>query len=304
VSIDVTEVRQAKDKAYPVKLARQAAFVIGQELDQNALNHAIDTASNTTAGGTLTASTIYSTLADVMAQLQRSNAADGPMFAVLDPERVSLLAQSEVANGFNLADSALKNGFVGNSQAGFKIYNSNNLPTSVGATIDTQPTNGDTFTIAGVTFTCVTDGTASSAGEVAIGANLADFQTIFPQAVNGTGTPGASNYIAVSVANRRILQNAQVTAGAFDTNVSTITAYGAQNNTETFTAATNVFGTETGSLLCGRMGALSVGMQMQPNLFIRPEPKQLSDNYITHTLYGRQVFSRDAARLTNLTINV
>ena len=130
VYVDPQEVAQAEDKGYPERLARQAAFVLAQELDQNVLAAGIAGANNSVTGGALTASTIYTKLTDAMAALQRSNGADGPMFAVLDPERCALLAQSEVANGFNLADSALKNGFVGNSQAGFRIFNSNNLPTS------------------------------------------------------------------------------------------------------------------------------------------------------------------------------
>jgi hypothetical protein len=64
-----------------------------------------------------------------------------------------------------------------------------------------------------------------------------------------------------------------------------------------------VFGTETTKLLFGRMGAPSLAIQMQPELYIRPEPKQISDNYITHVLYGTAVFSRDARRLTVANIN-
>lgn len=303
VSVDPEEVMQAEFKGYPELLARQAAFVLSQELDQSMLKEGVDnaSASNTVTGGTLSASTIYSKLTDALANLQRSNAADGPMFAVLDPERVALLAQSEVANGFNLADSALKNGFVGNSQAGFKIFNSNNLPTSSTLTLDTQPTATDTMTIAGVTWTWVADGTAANAGELNVGANLADAKVIFVQAINGVST---ADVVDISLDDRRKYQNAQVSAATFVGNDSVITAFGKQNNSETFTAATNVFGTETGDLLTGRMGAVSVGRQMRPMLHIRPEPKQLADNYITHHLYGRKVFTRDADRLARISMNV
>lgn len=304
VAIDPTQIRQAEDKNFPVKLARQAAFVLSQEMDQNVMKNAVDTANNTVVGGTLSASTIYETLTTTMATLQRANAADGPMFAVLDPDRVALLARSEVANGFNLADSALKNGFVGSSQAGFKIFNSNNLPTSSILTMDTIPTATDTMTIAGVAWTWVADNTAAAAGEIAIGTNVAEAKVNFLLAINGTGTPGTGTYIDVTTANRRIYQNRQISAAAFVGDDSTVTGFGRQNNSETFTAGTNIFATETGSLLAGRLGALSVAMQTQPNLLIRPEPKQLADNYLTHTLYGHTVFSRDQERVVNLTINL
>ena len=57
-------------------------------------------------------------------------------------------------------------------------------------------------------------------------------------------------------------------------------------------------------MLAGRMGALSIAMQTQPTLHIRPESLQLADNYITHALYGFTTFSRDTERLVNITINV
>jgi hypothetical protein len=290
------------DKQWAAKMARQSAFQLANNIDQAVLKEGVDNASNTVAGGTLSASTIYSKLTDVMAVLDRENATDRDMFAVLDPERIALIAQSEVANGFNLADNALSNGFVGDSQSGFRIFKSNNLPTAVTITVDTQPTATDTFTVLGVLWTCVTDGTAAAAGEINIGANVADFKTIFVDAINGANA--GTDYVDVSKANRRKMQNAQIAAATFVADDCALTARGKIGASETFTAGTNVFGTETGSLLCGAIGGVSLGLQMLPNLYIREEPKQLVSNYITHTLFGKKVFSRDASRLVNLTINV
>lgn len=302
--VDPTETRQAMDKQWAAKMARQSAFQLSNDIDQKVLKEGIDNATNTVAGGTFSSSTIYSKLTDVMATLDRENATDRAMFAVMDPERIALLAQSEVANGFNLADNALANGFVGNSQAGFKIFKSNNLPTSVTLTLDTIPTATDTFTIFGVTFTWVASGAAAAAGEISVGANVAASKVNYLLAIAGTATGSAATYIDLSKANRRKLQNAGVSAAAFSGDDSVMTAFGKIGASETYTPATNVYGTETGSLLCGSMGAVSLGLQMQPNLFIRQEPKQLVDNYITHTLYGKKVFSRDAKRLVNLTLNI
>jgi len=302
--IDPQELKQAEAKGYPERLARQAAFVIAQELDQNVIQAGVTNAAATAVvGGALSSATIYTALTDSMANLDRENATDGPMFAVIDPERCALLAQSEVANGYNLADSALKNGFVGDSQAGFKIFKSNNLPYAVTVTIATQPTNLDTITIAGVTWTCVTDGTAANAGEIAIGANIADFKTIFVVAMNGTGTAGASAYIDVSTANRRKYQNIQLTAATFSGDTCALTAYGKMSASETFTDATDSFGTETSQILTGRVGAISVARQMKPQLRIKPVPAQLGDNYLTHQLYGSAVFYRDTFRLGTITHN-
>jgi len=300
--VDPQEEKQARAD-YGMELAYQSAFQLKNNIDQAVLNTGIAAAQDTVAGGNLTASTLFAKVSDVGAQLSRNNAADGRMFGVLDPENLALLEQTMVANAFEMSDYTLKNGYKGMFK-GFDIYVSNNLPYSVSLTVDTQPTATDTFTIYGVTWTVVADGTAAAAGEINRGANLADFQAIFVTAINGSTPPSADDYIDVSVDNRRKYQNGQVAASAFAANVTTITAFGKIGATETFTAATNIFGTETSNLLFGRTGAISMALQMQPSLYIKDEPKQLGKNYITHTLYGTKVFTRDALRLVNLSFNV
>jgi hypothetical protein len=104
-------------------------------------------------------------------------------------------------------------------------------------TMDTQPTAGDTVTIGATNYTWRTDGTADEAGEINLGADLAEAKTNFVAAVNGTDANNAAN--------------AQVTAAAFSGDDSVITAKytGTQGDaiatTETFTAGTNVFDAAT-----------------------------------------------------------
>ena len=284
---------------YGATLVRQSAYQLRNNMDQHCLATGVSAASSTVAGSSLGVSDIISKVSDVHAQLMRNNAADGALFGVVDPERASLMSQAIIANGFNLADAQLMNGKFG-SALGFDWYVSNNLKYSVTMTNDTQPTAGDTLTIAGVTWTCVADGTAASAGEVNIGADLADWKTIIVKAINGTTS---TDYVDVSTANRRKLQNAQVTAAAFSSDDCTITGYGKLSASETFTAATNVFGTETTNMLFGQKGAISLAMQIEPELYIQPESAQPVDNYITISVWGDKVFSRDVDRLVKLSCN-
>jgi hypothetical protein len=288
---------------YGAKQAYQAAYQLRQNIDQAVIGTSVTAAANTVAGGTLTTSTVLSKMNDVYAELARNNATDDTLFAVIDPERAVLLTQTFVANGFVEADSTLRNQFRGKA-AGFDVYVSNNLPVSQVLTMDTQPTNLDTVTILGVTWTWVTDGTAAAAGEINIGANIADAKLILVTAINGTTPPSANDYIDVSPENRRKMQNAQLAASAFATNDCTLTAYGKIDGSETFTAGTNVFAAETGHMLFGRVGAPSLAIQMKPELYIREEPKQIARNYITHTLYGTKVFYKDTFRLVKLSYNV
>ena len=303
-TLDPNQQAQAEDKGINAQMANQAAFVLGNYIDQAVLKEGVDYAANTVTGGTLDSATIYKKMTDSLASLQRSNA-EGTKFAVLDPERVALLAQSEVANGFNVADNALMNGFVGNSQAGFKVYMSNNLPTSVAYTMDTINTAGKTFTIAGVTFTFVASGTAANAGEISIGVAVANNQANFLLAIAGTATGSAATYIDVSTEDRRKLQNAGVAASAFGSDISTITGFGKLTASTNSADGNNAVGTETGSLLLGDIGAISLGMQIMPTMASAKEPaRPMETNYAIHTLYGKKVFYRDTNRLVDMTINI
>lgn len=303
-TLDPNQQAQAEDKNIQAELADQAAYVMASDIDQQLLTTATTAAANTITGGTLSSGTLYSVMTSGLAQLQRNAALNNTAFAILDPETIALLAQVEVANGFNLADSALKNGFVGPSHAGFNIYNSNNCPTSGGLTVAVNPTAGDTFTLFGVTFTFRANGTASAAGEISLGTGgsaLADTQASIVQAINGTGTPGASNYIDVSAENRITLQNVVANAATFGSNISVITGYGKIGGSETFTSTSNGFNAETGSMLFGVQNAMSLGMQIMPEMYVGKEPKRPETNYILHTLYGTKVFFRDQKRLVKFT---
>jgi hypothetical protein len=288
---------------YGVDMARQASFQLRNNIDQKVLYTGTAAAASTVAGGTLTTSTLISKMSDVYSTLARKNAVDGDLFGVIDPETASLLSQTFIANGFNIADNTLRNGFAGMA-VGFNVYVSNNLQNSVTLTVDTQPTNLDTFTILGYTWTCVTDGTAATAGQVNIGGNLADFKLIFVTAINGTTPPSANDYIDIATAGRRVYQNAQLTAATFNANDCVLTAYGKMSCTETFFTGTNVFGIETTNMLFGRKGAVSLAIQMQHELTIAQEPRQLAKNWHTHTLFGCKTFTRDAQRLVKMSRNV
>ena len=298
--LDPQEEKQARAD-YGMELAFQSAFQLRNNIDQTVFSDGVTNAQDTIAGGTLSASTLLGLVGDARAQLSRNNAADGQLFAIFDPENIALIEDTFVANGFTVADRTLQNGFRGGLK-GFNVFETNNLPYAVTITVDTQPTATDTFTIYGQVWTCVADGTAAAAGEINIGANLADFKTIFVDAINGDNA--GTDYVDLAVGGRRSYQNGQVAAATFVGDDSALTAFGKIGGAETFTAATNIFGTETSHLLFGRVGAISMAIQMQPELYINQEPKQLGKNYLTHTLYGTTVFERDKPRLVKMSFNV
>lgn len=305
--VDPVQETQATSK-YVTVMAQQAAFRLANEIDKQVLNDCATLAANTGSLGSVSTSTIFNAFTSAYAALFYANATDRELWAVVDATRLSNLTQNFIANGFQQADKKLEDGFspYAGKANNFRVYVSNNIPSSVTLTIAANATAGDTFTLAGATWTFRANGTATNPGDISLGTGgsaLADTQANVKAAINGTGTPGASTYIDIASASRVVYTNNNIAASTFTANVSTITGVGPLNPSETFTSGSNVFGTPSTYMLFGSMGAPSLAVQMLPSLYIRPLPYQLANNYMTHTLFGHTVFSRDTNRLVAYSIN-
>jgi len=94
-----------------------------------------DYVTGTTAAASLTAitatsATIIQVFNAATKWLRKGNVEqDGSWVAVIGPEVAGVIELAGIANGFNVADASLKNGYAGDF-LGFHIYISNNLPTS------------------------------------------------------------------------------------------------------------------------------------------------------------------------------
>lgn len=302
-SIDLTPEDQ-----YSGEIGYQLARII----DQFCWSTMSSGSGTTLAGGTLNAGNMFEFETYAWATLTRNRAMQGTRFIVVDAAKAQILANTDKANGFQLADTTLTagrtdiGGMAGTS-AGFKVFVSNDLPYSVALTIAANPTAGDTISLAGQTWTFRANGTASVAGDISLGTGgsaLADTQASVVQAISGTGTPGASNYIDFATNDRRSLQQMQLTAGSFSGNISTITSFGQMTAQATFTSGSNSMGTETGVGFAGVVGAMDLTIQKVPQIFIRELPANASKNIFGITQYGGGVFKRWQPSLAKLTWNV
>lgn len=302
--VDPRQEKQATSK-YVVTMAQQAAFRLANVIDQKILSDCATLAFQKVTAGAVNTSTMYALLTDNSARLFNQNATDRELFCVVDSTRLSLLAQTFVSSGFMQSDKKLEDGFspFAGMAGGFRIYASNNLPAQILLTLPVNPTAGDVFSLYGATWTFVANGTATLPGDISIGANIAATQVIVINALNGTGVPGASTYIDISSDSRTVYTNNLLVAGAFAANVSTITGVGHFTPTSTFANVSNKLGSETTQLLFGSMGAPSLAIQMLPELYIAQLQYQIAKNYMTYTLFGSTVFSRDQRRLVAVTVN-
>lgn len=137
-SFYVEEKHIIQNKYSTAKLYQErAAYALQDAMDSELLAEVDNAGLTLTAGdltggsgtGAITATT--TNIIEIFSAAKRKLIANnvkvnGDLFAVITPELGSLIEQKMAAGGFNVTDSALKNGYAGDF-LGFKVYVSNNV---------------------------------------------------------------------------------------------------------------------------------------------------------------------------------
>ena len=304
--IDAVEDKQSKYDA-EAEAVKSAVYSISQEMDYTRFKETInaaDYADAATAGGsagtpyTPAVSTLTEFIENSKAKLRLSGAEqDREWYLVATPKMVSYIAQSFIKDGFNLADSGLRNGYKGDAY-GLKVYESTNLLHEVKFTAD-KIVATNTFAIAGITFTFVSS-IGSTAGNVLMGSTDADALTNAALAVNA-GSGAGTNYIEISDANRAKLRKLGVYAVA-DTTAKTLTIYANGPFTFAGTATTFVPGALVAHCELGRKGAVDMVVQIDPKVQKNKVPNKTGYNFIIYDLYGVKTFDEGKYRMLDLRV--
>lgn len=175
---------------------------------------------------------------------------------VLGPHAVEVLRRAKSERETALGDSVLANGVIG-PWHGWTVVENNNLPWSATLTMDTNPTDGDTVTVSGVTFTF--KATPVLAGAVDIGVDVATSRANLKKAIEG-GAGAGTDYIDISSTNSFILRRKRnVRCGSAEAML--FTGNGDIGVSETFTAGTNVWSAQQQSSIFMVRGAIDAVMQ-------------------------------------------
>lgn len=121
---------------------REATYAIKNQIDGDFFDEVLNASdtvdtgdissgnANAGTGIALTTTNVIQVFSVARRKLRDLNVTDeGDFVAVVSPRVASIIEQKATAVGFNLAESAFKNGYAGDFQ-GFKIYVSNNLDTT------------------------------------------------------------------------------------------------------------------------------------------------------------------------------
>lgn len=207
----------------------------------------------------------------------------------------------------NMGDTVNRVGRIG-ELFGWQVVRSNNLKTVAVLYMATQPTDGDTVTVCGVT--CTLHQTLIAKGTTAGG--WADIRTDVDTTrlhlsyfLNGTGGTEDTDWTDCSAENRWLLSQKRkisvVNSAGADT--LTITGYGDITFAETLTDATDSFTSVRQSSLFLVQGAPKLALQIAPTIEVKRDPDQPADIVTGLLGYGTKVTADSARKMVEVRIN-
>ena len=303
---DIDKIQNKWDMAS--KFAQDSQRVLNNVLDQSILaeySNATSDIYNADVGGSGATTTIPLTTANIFnvftaagRKLDYLNQPTGSRFACLSPRALETLRLSIAGRETGVGEMVGANGRIGN-RFGFELYETNNAPFTASWTPDsgTNPADGETCIIAGVTFTFV-DTIGTTAGNVLQTTNTATTLANLVLAINGTTAASATTYVALSDADRWKLTNAGIVATENDT-VLSITAYG----DIVLGGSTDPWSVQVQHLLFGVKGATDLVVQKSPNVEFRLAEKRLGRYVYPWMLYGKKTFTSAKDALVDVNID-
>jgi len=249
----------------------------------------------------LTTSNVLEVVAAAKRKIAKQNVPLNNLFGAVSPEFEEILVQYGAGRDTQMGDVANANWFIG-SFYGFKLFSSNQLSGSATLAMATQPTDGDTVVIDGITFTFKTT-IGSTAGNVLIGWSADVARANLTSAINDPSTTDA-NQVAVSTANQRVLDSNYTATN--DNSADTMTLVAKWTwvlvLSETFTDGTDTWTAtlEKQHCLFGSKWGTTLVMQSEPSLRIREVETKLWVNILNWVLYWVKTFTDWANQLVDV----
>ena len=305
VTFSDDEIKQIRnDKATVNDTIDRGSYQLNRNLDRTYFAE-YSNARNTSSLVTPTNTTIISDIQSVHKGLRQTGVEmNAPWFLNVDAEVTQLIQENLILRQTKLGDSNIRNSFGYMTKfGGFDVFEANESLTWTGRiNIATNPSEGDTVIIDGVTFTF--NATPSGAGSVDIGATAAESVDNLITLINAPSTTTATG-IALSTADASKFQSAGHTLiSAVDntTYIALTSTNGRITLGETFTDTTDNVSDMVLHCLGGRMGAIDLVIQKDIQTEVKPVDSSFKTDYATQMLWGIKTFEEGAKRLIDFQI--
>jgi hypothetical protein len=231
--------------------------------------NANNTVDDADIGGTsgdgiaLTTSNVLDVFGAINMKLDVQNVPEEERFFAHSPQFYNVLWKYIAGKESLLGDRTGENGNVG-QYAGLKLYKTNNLTGSARWTPANNPSNNDTVTVNGITFTFVTT-IGTTAGNILVAGSTALTIANFVALINAAGVGDGTNNVSLSLANQRTVQDWVAVNG---TTYIEVRAMGASYMTVTGSDATDVWtaAQQLQNNIAGRKKAIDMVIQKEPGV--------------------------------------
>lgn len=287
--------------------ADEAGMRMEEYIDADFLSevtNATNTVDDGDIGGTsgnaavISPSNITKVFTSAQKYLNQENVGMEGRYAVISPTGHQVLMEKLDGKDSALGDSTGKNGNVG-KYMGFDLHVSNNTYYTATWTPADNPSDGDTVTINGVTFTFET-GTIDGNAEVNVGGDLGATLDNLAAAINGTGTAG-TDYSALTHDQRSKLVGATATNDS-DTHID-LTFDGGGEVSVAASESADPWSAQKTYWMFGQKGAVDVVVQKEADVKFKEHPDRRGQNVIPLMVYGIKTFSEGADALVSVEID-
>lgn len=254
---------------------------------------------------TLNSTTVPQMVMRLPAKLRKDNQTATNLAFVIDSYGIADMFQYLLGKNADFVNALFQNGYVNEQVAGAKVYVSENLTGEAVWSQAQTPTDGDTVTIGGVTFTFRTT-LGSTAGAVLISGSADAARANLVALINTPGTT-TSFGVALSAADQNTIGKALRLTATNDNTADTATIVGKGSGrlvlSKSMTNTNNTWSKNFIHAYFGKEGAIDVVVQKDVKADMRQEPKQPTTNIISRVLYGIKTFADGAKKFLDVKIN-
>lgn len=298
VYIDAIDVKQNKYDAANKYIDRMT-YALKKDIDGNFLKEVVNaefTMDDGDMGGTagnpvtVTVANAFKLFTLTEAKMNANDIEDTkPRFFVITPDVKAAIQQTNLVNGFNQADAALRGTLKGMGYLGtwgnFNIFVSNNVAHTNKVTVSSLAAD-DTLTINGATITFKSS--PATAGQ------CKPTKAALVAMINGAG---GSDYKDFDAADRAKLIS--VNASASDDGTDVIIA---TSGSVSYAQSGVTLGGEVAHCWAGQYGCTDMVIQKDVEIQKNKEPKKTGYNYLAWTLYGIKTFKEGRERCINVLV--
>lgn len=293
-------------------IGAQVAVKVAQDLDGRFFNEVLNSAYTFDTGDLTTlassgvpfaesSTTVPQMVTMMPAKLRRNNQMLSNLCFVTDSFGAGLMTQYLLGKSIDLAGSVYANGYAGDV-SNAQMYVSENLTGTAELFLNTQPTDGDTVSINGITFTYKTV-LGATPGNVLIGANAAAARANLVALINAPGTTTAQG-VALSAANQVALTDTyKITATDVIASTKITIAgigSGALTVAETLTAVADVWSKNCVHGYFGKKGAIDMVVQDLKEVDMRETADRRGTNVFSSYLAGIKTFTDGSRKFLNV----